>query len=411
MIAFALRETGGDPAWLIGAPVPQLGEQCRGGGGLARRRGRRVRPDRLRAPGRDRRRHERRARPPQRVPLARRARGRSSTAGSRRRRMPCATRRRSRGRCSCPGEHNRRNAGAALAALELAGVARAAAAEALGRFAGTGRRFEVSEARGVTIVDDYAHHPAEIAATIAAAREAFPGRRLRALFQPHLVSRTRHLAGELGGGARGGRRHRRHRRLPRPRGARPGGDRQARRRRALGSRAARRLDPCGRRGRRGIWPTRARPGDVLLVLGAGEHRRGAGADPGPARGPPVIAARGGRRALAPDDDRHRRPGPVPRAARDARAACRAASPGRPTSGLDGRDDRPRLEPARGRRRGRRRSCSSWPVSSRRSGSRARRSSPAVARRTRSACTARARRGSAASSSPRRSRARRAAGCG
>ena len=50
----------------------------------------------------------------------------------------------------------------------------------------------------MTIVDDYAHHPAEVAATIAAAREAFPGRRLRALFQPHLVSRTRHLAADLG---------------------------------------------------------------------------------------------------------------------------------------------------------------------------------------------------------------------
>src|SRR5262249_5599992 len=71
-------------------------------------------------------------------------------------------------------------------------------APALARFTGTGRRFEVSEAGGVTIVDDYGHHPSELAATIAAIREAYPGRRLRVLFQPHLYSRTRHLAPELG---------------------------------------------------------------------------------------------------------------------------------------------------------------------------------------------------------------------
>jgi UDP-N-acetylmuramate--alanine ligase len=96
-----------------------------------------------------------------------------------------------------PGEHNRRNAGAALAALELAGVPHDAATGALALFAGAGRRFEVSEVDGVTIVDDYGHHPSEIAATISAARERFAGRRLRVLFQPHLFSRTRHLAPEL----------------------------------------------------------------------------------------------------------------------------------------------------------------------------------------------------------------------
>ena len=97
-----------------------------------------------------------------------------------------------------PGEHNRRNAAAALAALELAGVARADAEPVLARFRGAGRRFEhVGERGGVTVVDDYAHHPAEIAATVAAARERTAGRVL-ALFQPHLYSRTRHLARELG---------------------------------------------------------------------------------------------------------------------------------------------------------------------------------------------------------------------
>jgi UDP-N-acetylmuramate--alanine ligase len=97
-----------------------------------------------------------------------------------------------------PGEHNRRNAAAALAALELAGVARADAEPMLGRFRGATRRFElVGEHEGVTVVDDYAHHPSEIAATVAAAREQTDGRVL-VLFQPHLYSRTRHLAHELG---------------------------------------------------------------------------------------------------------------------------------------------------------------------------------------------------------------------
>ena len=102
------------------------------------------------------------------------------------------------GELAVPGAHNRANAGTALAALELAGIPAAEAIPALGTFTGTGRRFEVSEAGGVTIVDDYGHHPTEVAAAIAAAREAFPGRRVRVLFQPHLFSRTRHLATEFG---------------------------------------------------------------------------------------------------------------------------------------------------------------------------------------------------------------------
>jgi UDP-N-acetylmuramate--alanine ligase len=101
------------------------------------------------------------------------------------------------GELALPGLHNRLNAGSAVAALELAGVTRAEAAPALARFGGTGRRFEVHELGEVTVVDDYGHHPTEIAVTIDAARERFPGRRLRVLFQPHLYSRTRHLAGEL----------------------------------------------------------------------------------------------------------------------------------------------------------------------------------------------------------------------
>jgi len=95
-----------------------------------------------------------------------------------------------------PGEHNRRNAAAALAALELAGVSRADAEKALREFRGAGRRFELRGGDGVRVYDDYAHNPAKIAAALAAARELEPSRVL-VLFQPHLYSRTRYLAHEL----------------------------------------------------------------------------------------------------------------------------------------------------------------------------------------------------------------------
>jgi UDP-N-acetylmuramate--alanine ligase len=97
-----------------------------------------------------------------------------------------------------PGGHNRENAACALAALELAGVAREEAEPVLAGFRGVGRRLEShGEAGGVRLFDDYGHHPAEVAASLAAARAlASPGR-LLALFQPHLYSRTLHLAHEL----------------------------------------------------------------------------------------------------------------------------------------------------------------------------------------------------------------------
>jgi UDP-N-acetylmuramate--alanine ligase len=97
-----------------------------------------------------------------------------------------------------PGEHNRRNAAAAVAALELAGVPRADALTVLPEYEGAGRRFELrGESGGVVVYDDYAHHPAEIAATLRAARTLTEGRVL-VLFQPHLYSRTQHLAPEFG---------------------------------------------------------------------------------------------------------------------------------------------------------------------------------------------------------------------
>jgi UDP-N-acetylmuramate--alanine ligase len=97
-----------------------------------------------------------------------------------------------------PGEHNRRNAACAVAALELAGVDREEALAVLPEFRGTGRRLETrGEAGGVRLLDDYGHHPAEVAATLAAARGLAGDGRLLVLFQPHLYSRTLHLAHEL----------------------------------------------------------------------------------------------------------------------------------------------------------------------------------------------------------------------
>ena len=97
-----------------------------------------------------------------------------------------------------PGRFNVQNAvGAAALALEL-GLSPEAIRTGLESFAGVGRRFEVKgEGGGVLVVDDYAHHPAEVRATLRAAREGWD-RRLMALFQPHLFSRTRDLAREFG---------------------------------------------------------------------------------------------------------------------------------------------------------------------------------------------------------------------
>ena len=98
-----------------------------------------------------------------------------------------------------PGAHNARNAAAALTACRLAGADLARAAAALADFAGAGRRFERlgTTAAGALVVDDYAHHPTEVRATIEAARTLRPDR-IVAVFQPHLFSRTRHQAREFG---------------------------------------------------------------------------------------------------------------------------------------------------------------------------------------------------------------------
>lgn len=102
-------------------------------------------------------------------------------------------------RLRIPGNHNVQNALAAIAAARELGASWPGVVQGLAEFAGTVRRFEwVGEAAGVVIVDDYAHHPTEIRATLQAARSAFPDRRIVAVFQPHLFSRTRDFAVEFG---------------------------------------------------------------------------------------------------------------------------------------------------------------------------------------------------------------------
>jgi UDP-N-acetylmuramate--alanine ligase len=199
MIAFALRELGLDPAWLIGGELEQLGGNAGAGEGWlvvegdeSDRTVEKLRPeiavvtnielDHHATFGSQAAVEEMFERWLEDVPHVVRGWGLEPVAFE----------------LAVPGEHNRLNAAAALAALELAGAARVDAERALAGFRGAGRRFElVGEAGGVTVVDDYAHHPTEIAATLAAARERTDGR-VHVLFQPHLYSRTRHLAAELG---------------------------------------------------------------------------------------------------------------------------------------------------------------------------------------------------------------------
>lgn len=97
-----------------------------------------------------------------------------------------------------PGRHNMLNALAAIGAAMEVDISFEKCAEGLNSFGGVGRRFEFKGERGgVTVVDDYGHHPAEIAATLATARQVFPGRRIVAAFQPHRFSRTQAHFGEF----------------------------------------------------------------------------------------------------------------------------------------------------------------------------------------------------------------------
>ncbi len=193
MIAFCLDRLGLDPAFLIGGEIPQLGGNARAGAGW------------LVVEGDESDRSVAALRPTIAV-LLNVDLDHHSTFGSRAEvaelfeawlaGVPNVVRAEELEpvtvELAIPGEHNRRNAAAALAALELAGVPRRAAEGVIGEFAGAGRRLErKGEAGGVTVLDSYAHHPAELAADVAAVRN---GGRVLALFQPHLYSRTVHLA-------------------------------------------------------------------------------------------------------------------------------------------------------------------------------------------------------------------------
>ena len=97
-----------------------------------------------------------------------------------------------------PGKHNILNALAAIGASLQAGISTSNCIAGLAGFAGVGRRFELKgEKDGITVIDDYGHHPTEIKATIRTAQQCFPGRRLLMVFQPHRFSRTQALFGEF----------------------------------------------------------------------------------------------------------------------------------------------------------------------------------------------------------------------
>jgi UDP-N-acetylmuramate--alanine ligase len=199
MVAFALRELGHDPAWIIGGVVPQLGGNAGVGDGWLVVDGDEsdrsiglLRPEIAVVTNVELDHHATFA---STAELAGFFDGWLAGTGAVVRGWqlePVAF------ELAVPGEHNRLNAAAALAALELAGVSREDAEPVVARFEGVGRRFElVGERGGVQVYDDYAHNPTEIAATLRTARERTEGR-LVAVYQPHVYERTRQLSHELG---------------------------------------------------------------------------------------------------------------------------------------------------------------------------------------------------------------------
>ena len=199
MIAFVLADTGRDPSWIIGGVIPQLGGNAGVGGGWLV-----VEGDESDRPIM--------ALQPQIAVITNVELDHHAAYGSETELRACfedwlagvpqvvrswelepvAL------ELGVPGVHNRQNAAAALAALELAGVPRADAEAAIVRFTGAGRRFElVGERGGVTVYDDYGHNPTELTVTLRTARELTAGR-LIAVYQPHVYERTRHLHRELG---------------------------------------------------------------------------------------------------------------------------------------------------------------------------------------------------------------------
>jgi UDP-N-acetylmuramate--alanine ligase len=196
MIAFVLDRLGQDPSFLIGGEIPQLGANARAGSGWLVVEGdesdrtiEQLRPQIAVVTNVDLDHHSEFASRAEVEELFERWLAEVPDVVRADELAPVAF------QLAVPGEHNRRNAAATLAALELAGVTPEEARPHLAEFGGAGRRLEsYGEFGGVTVLDDYAHHPAEIAATIEAVRN---GGRVLVLFQPHLYSRTRHLVREL----------------------------------------------------------------------------------------------------------------------------------------------------------------------------------------------------------------------
>ena len=199
MIAFVLAETGRDPAWIIGGIIPQLGGNAGIGAGWLVVEG----DESDRSIG---------ALAPQIAVLTNIELDHHATYASeselRAFLEDWAGRAQDTVRSwelepaaldlAVPGDHNRQNAAAALAALELAGVPRTEAEAAIVRFTGAGRRFEhIGTRNDIAVYDDYGHNPTELEVTLRTARERTRGA-LIAVYQPHVVERTRQLHRELG---------------------------------------------------------------------------------------------------------------------------------------------------------------------------------------------------------------------
>jgi UDP-N-acetylmuramate--alanine ligase len=198
MIAFCLQELGNDPAFVLGTEVPQLGGNARAGEGWLVTEGDEadrsidlLDPDIAVLTNVDFDHHSTFASLAEVEELLERWVARADQVVRGAELEPVDT------ELGVPGAHNRQNAAAALAALELASVPRDEAEPVLAGYQGAGHRFELhGEAAGVKVISDYGHHPAAITLTIATAREQTAGRVL-VIFRPLRYSRTRHLAREL----------------------------------------------------------------------------------------------------------------------------------------------------------------------------------------------------------------------
>ena len=349
MIAFVLRETGPRSRVADRRPGAAARLERRLRRGAARRRGRRVRPHGLLA----------------RAPRSPSSRTSSSTTTRSSRRRPSSRRRSRRGspprRTSSRRAALRRRAAAAGRAQppergqprsrrsSSPASPREEAEPALARFTGTGRRFEVHERGGITVVDDYAHHPTEIAATIAAARERFPdgacsfsssrtSTRARATSRPSSAPRSR-----------------------RPTTSRSTDVYPAREQPIPGVTGKLIVDALSDRGVLAGWTPTVEQGAARSAAARGPatccscSARATSIAPSASCRSSVLVRGGERRARALHDDRHGRAGALLRAAGDARRAAGGALRfAAPSVACRGRD-RARLEPPRPRRRRRGRS--------------------------------------------------------